>query len=90
MAVEAKKVERGYNWGVWVWIKWKPGTPDDAWDQWKDIKEIQEAWTMSGEWDCMLWIDAHNPDDVERIVWKEIRKNKWVENTETHWAKKWW
>lgn len=45
---------------------------------------------MSGEWDCMLWIDASNPEDVEQIVWQKIRKNKWVENTETHWAKKWW
>ena len=89
MAIEAKK-HGNHHWGAWVWIRWKSGAPEDAWMQWKNVKEIKEAWSTSGEWDCALWIGIENPDEVERIVWKEIRGNKWVEKTDTHWAKKYW
>ena len=30
------------------------------------------------------------PDELEKFVWKEVRNNKWVENTDTVWAKNWW
>jgi len=89
MAVEAKRQSK-QHWGAWVWIKWKQGAPEDACAQWKHVKEIKEAWSMTGKWDCALWIDTDNPDDIERIVWKEIRSHKWVEHTDTHWAKKYW
>lgn len=89
MAVEAKR-SSSHHWGAWVWVKWKPGCPEDAWNQWKNIKEIKEAWSTTGEWDCALWVGLDNPEDVERLVWKEIRSNKWVEKTDTHWAKKYW
>ena len=48
------------------------------------------AIASDGEWDCALWIGVDNPEEVERLVWKEIRGNKWVEKTDTHWAKKYW
>lgn len=48
MAVEARK-QRDHQWGAWVWIKWKAGTPEDAWSSWKNIKEIKEAWSTTGE-----------------------------------------
>lgn len=85
-----EKKEKTYQWGAWVWVKWKPGAPEDAWKEWKNIKEIKQAWSTSGEWDCALWVDMDNPDEVEKLVWKEIRNNKWVQNTDTHLAKKWW
>ena len=88
MAIPAKKEE--YKWGVWVWIKWKQGAPDDAWKIWENKKDIKEAWSTSGEWDCVLWVEKNDPDEVEKWIWKDIRSNKWVEKTETHWAKKWW
>jgi hypothetical protein len=37
----------------------------------------------------MLWLNVATPDELEEFVWKEIRKNQWVESTETHWAKQW-
>ncbi|NGX45754.1 MAG: hypothetical protein K940chlam2_00934 [Chlamydiae bacterium] len=89
MATEAQKSAEPH-WGAWIWIKWKPGAPEDAWGEWKKHPEIKEAWSTSGSWDCCLWIDLDNPDDIEKFVWREIRKNKWVEKTETYWAKKWW
>jgi hypothetical protein len=89
MATSAKNQTKG-QWGAWVWVRWKQGAPEDSWHHWKNIKEIKEAWNMTGEWDCALWIDSWDPNEVERIVWKEILTNKWVEKTDTHWAKKWW
>jgi hypothetical protein len=89
MAVEAKKWTNPH-WGAWVWIKWKAGAPEYAWNSWKQAKEVKGAWSTSGKWDCALWIDIGHPDEVERFVWKEIRGNKWVEATDTHWAKKIW
>lgn len=89
MAVEAKK-HTNAHWGAWVWIKWKAGAPEDGWSAWKNVKEFKEAWSMTGKWDCAVWIAIEAPEEIERLVWKEIRGNKWVEKTETHWAKKYW
>jgi DNA-binding Lrp family transcriptional regulator len=86
----AKQEKDEQGWGVWVWVKWKPGTPSDAWKQWSHTKEIKEAWSTTGDWDCSLWVDVDNPAKVEKIVWEKIRANKWVDKTETHWSKKWW
>ncbi len=86
----AKKEKGEQGWGVWVWVKWKSGTPSDAWKQWSHTKEIKEAWSTTGDWDCSLWVDVDNPAKVEKIVWGKIRANKWVDKTETHWSKKWW
>ena len=89
MAVEAKK-QTNSQWGAWIWVRWKAGAPEDAWSQWKHVKEVKWAWSTSGEWDCALWVDLDHQDAVEKFVWKEIRGNKWVEKTDTHWAKKVW
>ena len=89
MSAETKKQD-SKHWGAWVWVKWKHGAPEDAWASWKNVKEIKQAWSTTGAWDCALWIDVADPDSIERIVWKDIRGNKWVENTETHWSKKYW
>ena len=88
MSVAAKKPWG--QWGAWVWVKWKAGAPEDALASWQNVKEIKEAWSTTGQWDCALWIDASTPDAIEKIVWKEIRGHKWVEATDTHWAKKCW
>ena len=90
MSMSARKKEIAHNWGAWIWVKWKPGAPENVWKNWKKLKKIKHAWSTSGQWDCALWIDIDDPDDVERFVWKEIRNNKWVEKTETHWSKIWW
>ncbi len=85
----ASKEQNKYQWGVWVWVKWKPGAPENAWDQWKGADGVEAAWSTTGEWDCALWLDLQSPDAVENFVWKEIRSNQWVEKTDTSWAKKW-
>ncbi|MCB1110555.1 MAG: Lrp/AsnC ligand binding domain-containing protein [Chlamydiia bacterium] len=89
MAVEKHQTTEP-RWGAWVWVKWKAGAPEDAWNEWRDHSEIKQAWSTPGNWDCSLWINLDNPDDIEKFVWREIRKNKWVEKTDTHWAKRWW
>lgn len=78
------------KWQGWVQVKWKSGTPDSAWEAWKGSKWIRGVWSTQGDWDCMILVDVSSPDELEDFVWKEVRGNKWVENTETHWAKQWW
>jgi hypothetical protein len=78
------------SWNAWVWIKWKPGTPSTAWEQWRDHDSIAQAWSTQGEWDCCLCLNIHDHDKLEEFVWKEVRSNQWVESTSTMWAKKWW
>lgn len=89
MAIEAKK-ETAAKWGAWVWIKWKKGAPEDSCMEWKNNKSIKEAWSTTGKWDCALWLDVSDPDQIENLVWREILGNKWVEKTDTRWAKKYW
>ena len=76
-------------WQAWVNVKWKPGTPADAWETWASNSNVKGAWSTQGEWDASLWVDVKTPDELEKFVWSKIRNNKWVEATETHWAKRW-
>ena len=85
MAAEAKKAWNPH-WGAWVWIKWKQGAPEDALESWKNIKQIKQAWSTTGEWDCALWLDIDDPNEIERVVWREIGSNKWADTTENPWA----
>ena len=78
------------KWQAWVNVKWKPGTPDAAWQNWKENKWVKGVWSTTGSWDCSIWLDVSTPDELEQFVWKDVRTNPWVENTETHWAKQWW
>lgn len=78
------------NWGTWVRVKWKPGTPTDAWQEWKDNKSIKGFWSTSGSWDALLWLEQSDPSSIESLVLKDLRSSKWVEDTETSWSKKCW
>lgn len=78
------------NWQAWVSIKWKSGTPLDAWKGWEKNKLIKGAWTTTGDWDCSLWVNCHTPGQLEHFVWDIVRANQWVSATETHWVKQWW
>lgn len=80
----------GKEWQAWVWIKWKPGTSSTAWENWKSNSMIKAAWSTLGDWDCVLSVTATTPEDLETFVWGTIRKNEWVQNTNTTWAKQWW
>ena len=82
--------ESGGKWQAWIHVKWKAGAPADAWQKWKGNKAIRGVWSTTGNWDCSIWLDAKGPDELEKFVWKEVRANKWVEQTETSWAKQWW
>ena len=78
------------NWQTWVWVKWKPGTPTNAWEKWKSNPLVTTAWSTLGEWDCVLCLSVRDPDELEQFVWKNLRANEWVESTSTMFAKKWW
>lgn len=78
------------KWQAWVHVKWKAGAPDTAWQSWKKHKWVQGVWSTTGDWDCVIWLNVSTPDDLEKFVWKEVRHNKWVDSTETTWAKNWW
>ena len=77
------------NWQAWVDVKWKPGTPTTAWENWNGNPKVKGAWSTLGDWDCRLWLNVQTPDELEDFVWKHIRKNQWVDTTQTHWAKQW-
>ncbi len=78
------------KWQTWVWVKWKPNTPSNAWEKWQGNKSITGAWTTLGEWDCVLCLNIQTPDEVENFVWKNLRTNDWVQATHTTFAKQWW
>ncbi len=78
------------QWQAWIHVKWKPGAPDTAWQAWKNSEWVKGVWSTTGAWDCSIWIDVANWDELEKFVWKEVRTNEWVERTETNWAKQWW
>jgi Lrp/AsnC ligand binding domain len=78
------------KWNAWVWIKWRAGTPSNAWETWQKNPSIKNAWSTMGEWDCCLWVDVQSPAELEEFVWKNIRKNEWVQATNTTWSKQWW
>ena len=78
------------NWQTWVWVKWKPGAPLEAWEKWKGDSTVKSAWSTLGDWDCVLCLNLSDPDEVEKFVWKSLRTNQWVESTNTTFAKKWW
>jgi hypothetical protein len=80
----------GKGWQTWVWVKWKAGTPSNAWEGWKQNKLIENAWSTIGDWDCVLCLTTANPDDVEQFVWSELRRNQWVDATHTTFTKRWW
>ena len=78
------------TWQAWVSVKWKPGTPASAWENWKNHPQITSAWSTLGQWDCVLAVNATEPDALEEFVWKTLRSNQWVEATHTTFVKKWW
>lgn len=75
--------------GAWVQVKWKPGSPQNAWKAWEGNSSVKSGWTTSGDWDCKLWVSAKNPEEVEKFVWDHVRKNEWVKDTQTTWAWQW-
>ncbi len=76
------------KWQGWVHIKWKAGAPEAAWKSWKTHPWVKGAWSTQGDWDLALWLDVKDPDQLEEFVWTKVRASKWVEATETSWAKK--
>ena len=79
-----------HNWQTWVWVRWKPGTASNAWENWRNHPKIKGAWSTIGDWDCVFWLNLSHPDEVEDFVWKEIRRNEWVSSTQTTFVKQWW
>ena len=76
------------KWDAWVWVKWKPGAPANAWKQW-NMGNVKGCWSITGHWDCQLWIAVENMSELEDFVWNNLRTNEWVEDTETQWVKEW-
>ncbi len=90
MAEKTTKHVEDNRWQAWVQLKLKPGTPKNFWEKWARDKRIKEGWTTTGDYDLSMMVDVGTPDELEDVVWKDIRNSKWVEKTETHWVKKWW
>jgi hypothetical protein len=78
------------SWHPWVWVKWKPGAPNAAWEGWRGNPQIKGAWSTQGDWDCCLSVNVKDHGQLESFVWDEIRSNEWVEATRTMWIRDWW
>lgn len=74
--------------GFWVFVKWKPGAPRDAWKAW-NREGWKWAWSCTGNWDCLMWISNADPNFAEKTVWDTVRSNEWVADTQTCWAWQW-
>jgi DNA-binding Lrp family transcriptional regulator len=78
-------------WQAQVWVKWNENAPHDGtWNWLKDWKEVHTAWSVMGDWDMLLTIEAKTPEDVENFIWNKLRKKNWVSATHTTWANQVW
>ena len=78
-------------WQAQIWVKWnKNVSVSNDWSWMKEWKEVQGVWSMMGDWDMMLTIDAKTPAEVEEFIWKKLRTKDWVANTHCTWAKQVW
>ena len=61
------------GWQAWVWVRWKPGTPSNAWEKWQKEPLVKGAWSTIGDWDCMLWLGTNDPDKVLELLHSDHR-----------------
>lgn len=81
-----KKSDKG--WKAMISIKWNRAMPADSIRKLKTNRNVKDAWWMGNHRNFMCFYEAKNPNDVERFVWNTLRKNKFIERTETHWVKR--
>lgn len=78
-------------WQAQVWVKWNDKAPQTKdWSWLKEWTEVHTAWSVMGDWDMLLTINANSPQDVENFIWNKLRKKEWVANTHTTWANQVW
>ena len=83
------------NWQATVYLKWnkewsKQWAQKKSWDWLKDWKEVSSAWSTMGDWDMVLWVNVETPEQLEKFVSEKLWSQKWVEATESHWARQVW
>jgi hypothetical protein len=83
-----KKSDKG--WKAMISVKWNRSMPDDSIAKLRKNRGIKDAWWMGNRKNFMCFYEAKNPGDVERFVLNTLRKNKFVEGTETHWVKRYY
>jgi len=78
-------------WQAQVWVKWSDKAPkSNDWAWLKDWKEVSAAWSVMGDWDMLLTVNAKTPQEVESFIWGKLREKDWVDNTHTTWANRVW
>ena len=80
------------NWQAQVFVKWNKKWPKEwakakTWDWLKEWPEVQTAWSTMGDWDCVLWVEAKDPEELENFVCNKLWSKEWVEKTESKWAR---
>lgn len=75
--------------GAWIDVKWKSNAPQNAWKSWEKNPKIKAGWSTTGEWDCKVLVEAKTPQEAEQILWENVRKNEWVDRTQTTWGWQW-
>ena len=86
MSIKQRKSTKG--WKAMISVKWNRSMPKDSILKLKANRNIKEAWWMGNRKDFICFYEAKNPSDVERFVFNTLRKNKYIENTQTHWIKR--
>ncbi len=78
-------------WQAQVWVKWNDKVPKtNDWSWLNEWSEVHTAWSVMGDWDMLLTIEARGPEEVESFIWNKLRSKDWVANTHTTWANQVW
>jgi DNA-binding Lrp family transcriptional regulator len=79
------------SWHAHIWVKWNGKFPKTQnWEWLKEWSEVNAAWSVMGDWDMIIEVNANTPTEVENFIWQKLRSKDWVENTHTTWARDIW
>ena len=67
------------NRSAYVFIKTTKGKANEVWQRFHNWENVIGTWIVDGEWDVIVWFDAHDWDNTHHNVvtikdWDENRK----------------
>ena len=71
------------NRSAYVFIKTKKGKADYVWKQFQNWDNVIGTWVVTGDYDVIVWFDAHDWDTVHNCV-QTIKGWTEVEHTSSH------
>jgi hypothetical protein len=75
---------------VMVFVKFKKDTPLKVLQTPFKHKNLHEAWSWAGEWDCGYLFDVRRYSELRETLNKTLKKSKWIAKIKTKWIEKCW